>query len=1107
MSTAPGAGEPTTAATRPDTNPGFQSSPTTSPSTLTLFSEQWSAVLERSADVVKAYMTMLEAMLQAARETHPRLKDALAAARRADRRLRSTFQQHWNGDLGSSYGSGNSTPDLTITDWIRRAEVMAEEVASARVPMRSVKRQQARLDAATRVNVLLAQREPVELQAIEKRYRQFRDHLGATATTAAAAHASAISDAIQLIQLPPGIGGLDDRRLVDSLPIPGAGPLRLRVGQVDRWSGVLQVGNRRNPSSTYGNASDEVRFETPLNRIPLIIDLDRDGGLVTDSHETATSVLLRLLALLPAGQLRAHVFDPQALGDSVKMLFGLGDVATKIIGTKVKTDARELSELLIEVEEHLTFVTQKYLGGSYDSLTAYNSAADEVAEPYRLLLFFDYPKGFVRADGSHDSEALDRLGKIVKAGPRCGVFTIVVRETLTAAESPISQLPQLFVHNVLDQQTAERLTGLRGSAFRSEWDLRGETHRGKSCTAVMLEGGDAYLESVSAPPRYLPEPKANAAAVGALLAHIERGLATVAEVRVDAKSLHRLASRKLEQAVAKGVRSYEVLPAPAEPDSWWHGDSTDGLTSVFARVGAADVGELTFNSETPSALLGGRPGSGKSVLLHAVIGSLARRYSPEQLELYLVDLREGVEFQVYAAGALPHAKVVAVESEREFALSVLQSVDDEITRRGETLRGTRGEQVELAGYRNRTGLPMPRILVVVDEFHVLFTTDDKLAGVAAQLLDRIIRQGRGFGVHALLASQTLAGMVALGSHTLRQVPVRIALQSDDADSRIVLGDDNPDARLLNRSGEGIMNRRSGLRDANERFQTVFSESSEREQLVADLRALADRVGLLQRPTVFEGRKPAAVDDITLSSVRAAITPNTLALPIGLPMTLGGPVVAELRREPGGNLLIVADETQARPLLTLAVAAGRLAMIRVHIINFVAASSPWEDTLDLLVDRSGVTVTTREAEGKLKELADLVAQRLERSEHRDSAHILLLSELHRARKFDPSGYQGRESELLEQIVKDGPDVGVHTVAWCDKPVSVERRLSTSALREFGVRVVGRMSRDDSLRLVDSDVASTLSGEQLVVDDHDRSHAQRVRGFAEPTSKWLSELLST
>ena len=60
----------------------------------------------------------------------------------------------------------------------------------------------------------------------------------------------------------------------------------------------------------------------------------------------------------------------------------------------------------------------------------------------------------------------------------------------------------------------------------------------------------------------------------------------------------------------------------------------------------------------------GRPGSGKSNLLHVFITSVARLYSPAEVQFYLIDFKKGVEFKCYATHRLPHARVVAISSRR-----------------------------------------------------------------------------------------------------------------------------------------------------------------------------------------------------------------------------------------------------------------------------------------------------------------------------------------------------------------------------------------------------------------------------------------------------------
>src|SRR5262249_45258648 len=192
--------------------------------------------------------------------------------------------------------------------------------------------------------------------------------------------------------------------------------------------------------------------------------------------------------------------------------------------------------------------------------------------------------------------------------------------------------------------------------------------------------------------------------------------------------------------------------------------------------------------------------------------NLALLYRPDELELYLVDFKKGVEFKTYATHQLPHARVIAVESEREFGLSVLQRLDAELKQRGDTFR--RAGVPNVKEYREKTNKPCPRILLLVDEFQEFFVEDDRIAQEAALLLDRLVRQGRAFGLHLLLGSQTLGGAYTLARSTIDQMAVRIALQCSEADAHLILSKDNAAARLLGRPGEAIYNDANGLVEGN-----------------------------------------------------------------------------------------------------------------------------------------------------------------------------------------------------------------------------------------------------------------------------------------------------
>src|SRR6266568_6635179 len=112
---------------------------------------------------------------------------------------------------------------------------------------------------------------------------------------------------------------------------------------------------------------------------------------------------------------------------------------------------------------------------------------------------------------------------------------------------------------------------------------------------------------------------------------------------------------------------------------------------------------------------------------------------------------------------------------------------------------------------------MPRILLIVDEFQEFFVEDDRMSQEASQLLDRLVRQGRAFGIHVLLGSQTLGGAYSLARSTIDQMAVRVALQCSEADGHLILSEENHAARLLSRPGEAIYNDANGLVEGNDPF--------------------------------------------------------------------------------------------------------------------------------------------------------------------------------------------------------------------------------------------------------------------------------------------------
>ncbi|GAA7201890.1 hypothetical protein ID0445_08400 [Helicobacter pylori] len=212
-------------------------------------------------------------------------------------------------------------------------------------------------------------------------------------------------------------------------------------------------------------------------------------------------------------------------------------------------------------------------------------------------------------------------------------------------------------------------------------------------------------------------------------------------------------------------------------------------------------------------LICGRSGSGKSNFLHVLIQNLAFYYAPNEVQLFLLDYKEGVEFNAYAKDAiLEHARLVSVASLVSFGVSFLSWLDKETKKRGELFKQFNVK--DLSDYRKHG--EMPRLIVVIDEFQVLFSDSaTREKDRVEAYLTTILKKGRSYGVHLILATQTMRG-TEINKSLMAQIANRIALPMDAEDSNSILNNDDAACELVR--PEGIFNNNGG----HQKYHTKMS---------------------------------------------------------------------------------------------------------------------------------------------------------------------------------------------------------------------------------------------------------------------------------------------
>ncbi len=219
-----------------------------------------------------------------------------------------------------------------------------------------------------------------------------------------------------------------------------------------------------------------------------------------------------------------------------------------------------------------------------------------------------------------------------------------------------------------------------------------------------------------------------------------------------------------------------------------------------------------IGKEQNHTLICGRSGSGKSNFLHVLIQNLAFYYAPDEVQLFLLDYKEGVEFNAYTDPILEHARLVSVASSVGFGVSFLSWLCDEIQKRAELFKQFKVK--DLSDYRKHE--KMPRLIVVVDEFQVLFSDNfSKGKESVEQSLNTLLKKGRSYGVHLILATQTMHG-TDINRSIMAQIANRIALPMDAEDSNSILNNDDAACELVR--PEGIFNNNGG----HQKYHTKMS---------------------------------------------------------------------------------------------------------------------------------------------------------------------------------------------------------------------------------------------------------------------------------------------
>lgn len=494
-----------------------------------------------------------------------------------------------------------------------------------------------------------------------------------------------------------------------------------------------------------------------------------------------------------------------------------------------------------------------------------------------------------------------------------------------------------------------------------------------------------------------------------------------------------------------------------------YGELTSGGFEMIDKamvipVGTSEQGELVdFTLDTVSHIhcfIIGQSGTGKSVFLHDVIIGAMSKYSPEELEFYLMDFKiGGVEFNRYKNEK--HVKALLVDnSDVQITLEILRDISNRMRERGKLLRASGVSNIVEYNHKN-PDKKMPRIVFIADECHVMFPTsnskDMKLYREISEILAKIAKEGRSQGVHLVLATQTIA-QSEIPSEVVNNISDFYLLKCSPGDSERLVPDSSATTSQL-KTGQVLHHDI----DNDVVFKSTYLPTPEALEIIKKINGKTK--AFKNDQFYFVGSQVFEIDD----EVKSLLTKQgKAAIAIGRSIdTKMEPVIIPLRNEYADNVMLfgINDEEQVSRTTMATMKGLRISNknVKIKVINCLPTDQ--RNTTKMLNDLAGkgeielmnpatcgvelqsiaTSIKNRDAEPtvlyiigqeRFRELRMDMDIKADNSEQAMGDDFGFSSGFTNSSGGDADF--GSYQKVIEYILKNGAEVGVHVILQIDKP---------------------------------------------------------------------------
>ncbi len=606
------------------------------------------------------------------------------------------------------------------------------------------------------------------------------------------------------------------------------------------------------------------------------------------------SIILKKLRSYPTDSIHTYFIDPVSRGSNLGVLNASKNENDEI-GILLYNSKDDIRDALTAIEKHIDETVSRL--GKFSSVKEFNrNSKAPITES--LLVIFNFPENFTQ-------DTLETLNTIIKNSDKCGIDIII------SSEYPAHYL-----------SIADNASRFDWSAFiKEKW-----TYITRMGNHFMLsEDGHNYCNY------------------------------KLCEPPVAQRSFVQQYRKAYADSMKIDNKFSNIFNSTSQSE---YKDATNGI-ALPVMIRNQKKGEICDfvigTSSSTHTLITGSTSSGKSTFLHMIITSIIMNYHPDDVELWLIDYGR-VEFKKYLEKTPPHMRFISLEKGEEFTYSFLSYLKDFFTKREKEFLNANVSDIK--EYRKKFGkLSMPRVVVIVDEFHNM-TQHVQQNYECRIMLENALAEYRKFGLSCIFSNQTITGLIGLTDTAKLQIKNRIALANEINEMKLTLAvsndnysKDNMIMRMERTSvGELWYKEWTSTSDFSiEQFKGIYINSEERDRVLDIITHKCSAPAIDKNIIKINSSERTHFPSIDIQEhIEKTGSNTTVNLYLGSPVTIEKLFYFALEDKYKQNILMIGRETHESVDLMKDIIVNMISSASIKSnVDFIVYADPRNDLFNAL----------------------------------------------------------------------------------------------------------------------------------------------------------------